>query len=147
MASTAPSCLLKKYFICRRGRTKPPIEPVGQSAFPIICPNALCLYNLSRHAPHNDHFHESNGKQYCMLIQHIVGGYINPLLPVVREINRCKHDATTPSGFAAGYRRDVIAVVYLYQQFPSTGGELALAVLFQQPIVFALGGSILPLRA
>ena len=47
-----------------------------------IRPNALCLYNLSRHAPHNDHFHESNGKQYCMLIQYIVGGYINPPLPV-----------------------------------------------------------------
>ena len=25
--------LLKKYVICRRGRIKPPIEPVGQSAF------------------------------------------------------------------------------------------------------------------
>ena len=47
-----------------------------------IRPNALCLYNLSRHAPHNDPFHESNGKQYCMLIQYIVGGYINPPLPV-----------------------------------------------------------------
>ena len=59
-----------------------PIEPVGQSAFLIIRPNALCLYNLSRHAPHNEHFHKSNGKQYCMLIQYIVGGYINPPLPV-----------------------------------------------------------------
>ena len=45
-----------------------------------------------------------------MLRQYIAGRYINPSLPVVREINRCKHDATTPSGFAC---------------HPSTGGELA----------------------
>ena len=55
-----------------------------------------------------------------MLIQYIAGGYINPPLPMVREINRCKHDATTPSGFAC---------------HPSTGGELAVRYFFNSPKV------------
>ena len=73
-----------------RDRIEPPIEPVGQSAFSIVCPNASCLRNSNRPAPPN------------------------PLLPVVREINWCKHDATTPSGCAAECRGSAIAVVYLY---------------------------------
>ena len=35
---------MKKYSVNRRGRIKPPIEPVGQSAFLIIRLNALCLH-------------------------------------------------------------------------------------------------------
>ena len=112
--------LLKKYVICCRGRTKPPIEPVGQSAFSIIRPNALCLHNLNYYAPHDDHFHVSNGKRHCMLRQCIAGGYINPPLPAVKEINWCKHDATTPSGCAC---------------HPSTGGELAVRYFFNSPII------------
>ena len=85
-----------------------------------IRPNALCLHNLNRHVPHNNHFHESNDKQYCMLRQYIAGGPINPPLLVVREINWCKHDATTPSGCAC---------------HPSTGGELAVRYFFNSPTI------------
>ena len=38
------------------------------------------LYHLNRHEPPYD-FPESNGKQYCMLTQHITGGLICPPLP------------------------------------------------------------------
>ena len=100
---------------------------VGADSY--IRPNALCLHNLNRHAPHNDHLHESNCKQYCMLRQYIAGGYMNPPLPVVREINRCKHDATTPSGCAC---------------HPSIGGELAVAVLFQQSHTTAIASHLYP---
>ena len=48
-----------------------------------------------------------------------IGGSILPL-PVVREINRCKHDATTPSGFAC---------------HPSRGGELAVRYFFNSPMM------------
>ena len=40
---------------------KPPIEPVGQSAFLIIRPNALYLQNSNRHAPSNFGFHKTVG--------------------------------------------------------------------------------------
>ena len=63
---------------------------------------------LTRHActsltalRHMNHFHELNSKQYCMLIQYIEGGYTNPPLPVVREINRCKHDGAVEKVFHA----------------------------------------------
>ena len=46
-----------------------------------------------------------------------------PPLPVVREINRCKHYATTPSGCAC---------------HPSTGGELAVRYFFNSPSVSVL---------
>ena len=31
-------------------------------------------HKLNRYVPHNNHYHESNDKQYCMLIQYIAGG-------------------------------------------------------------------------
>ena len=37
----------------------------------------LYFYHLIRHEPPHG-FPESNGKQYCMLTQHIMGGYMNP---------------------------------------------------------------------
>ena len=77
-----------------------------------------CVCTTSTAMRHMNHFHESNCKQYCMLIQCIAGRYINPRLPVVRKINRCKHDATTPSGCAC---------------HPSTGGELAVRYFFNSP--------------
>ena len=99
-----------------------------------IRPNALCLYNLSRHAPHNNHFHQSNGKQYCMLRQYIAGGYTNPPLPVVWEINQYKHDATSivsdHSPPLEGWQAQPDGVVasclhqYSVGPFPSCGGRM-----------------------
>ena len=45
-----------------------------------VRPNVSCLHNLNRSAPHNDHFHKSNDKQYYMLEQYITGGHIK--LPI-----------------------------------------------------------------
>ena len=89
---------------------------VGADSY-IALTRCVCTTSTAMH--HMNHFHESNCKQYCMLIQCIASGYINPRLPMVRKINRCKHDATTPSGCAC---------------HPSTGGELAVRYFFNSPV-------------
>ena len=57
------------------------------------------------------------------------GGYINPPLLMAREINRCKHDATTPSGCARRVqtRYDCSSVSVLVISPPQEGNCLVQA--------------------